>query len=136
VGFQSSTITPLAPAAAEVRRWVDANPRMSDLVFEGARITSRNRAVMLDLGGQAKGDALDRAARILCGAHVQAALVNVGGNILAIGQPGKRARRVGRYGHIIDPRTGESVDLVAHPLSRVPARIDVHHENRPTVLLP
>lgn len=148
-GFQSSTITPQAPAAAEVRRWVDANPRMSDLVFDGTRITSRNRAVMLDLGGYAKGYALDRAARILRGARVQAALVNVGGNILAIGQPGKRAWRVGvqdprgdglvarvalhdneaigtsgdyqryfmkdgkRHGHIIDPRTGESVDLVA-----------------------
>ena len=148
-GFQSSAITPHAPAAAEVQRWVDANPRMSDLVFEGTRITSRNRAVMLDLGGYAKGYALDRAARILRGAHVQAALVNVGGNILAIGQPGKRAWRVGiqdprgdglvarvalhdneaigtsgdyqryfmkdgkRHGHIIDPRTGQSVDLVA-----------------------
>jgi thiamine biosynthesis lipoprotein len=148
-GFQTSAIKPTAPAAAEIRRWVDANPRMSDLVFDGTRISSRNKAVMLDLGGYAKGYALDRAARLLRAEHVSAALINIGGNILAIGQPGARPWRVGvkdprgdgvlasvalhdneaigtsgdyeryfmkdgkRRPHIIDPRTGESVDRVA-----------------------
>jgi thiamine biosynthesis lipoprotein len=148
-GFQSSAITPQAPAPAEIRRWVDANPRMSDLVFDGNRIASRNRAVMLDLGGFAKGYALDQAAHILRAGRVQAALVNVGGNIMAIGQPGDRPWRVGiqdprgdgvlasvalhdneaigtsgdyqrffmkdgkRRPHIIDPVSGEPVDLVA-----------------------
>jgi FAD:protein FMN transferase len=148
-GFQSSEITPHAPPAAQVKRWVDANPRMTDLVFDGTRISSRNRAVMLDLGGYAKGYALDRAARILRAQHVEAALINIGGNILAIGQPGARPWQVGvqdprgdgmvatvalhdneaigtsgdyqryflkdgkRRPHIIDPKTGEPIDLVA-----------------------
>lgn len=148
-GFQSSEIIPHGPAPAEIKRWVDANPRMSDLVFDGTRISSRNTAVMLDLGGYAKGYALDRAAQILRAEHVEAALINVGGNILAIGQPGTRAWKVGvqdprgggmvaavelhdneavgtsgdyqryfmkdgkRHPHIIDPRTGETTDLVA-----------------------
>jgi FAD:protein FMN transferase len=148
-GFQSSEITPHAPAPAEIQHWLDADPRMSDLVFDGTRISSRNRAVMIDLGGFAKGYALDRAARILRAGHVQAALVNVGGNILALGRPGARAWRVGiqdprgegvlasvplhdneaigtsgdyqrffmqdgkRRPHIIDPRTGQPVALVA-----------------------
>ena len=148
-GFQSSDITPHAPTRAEVKRWVDANPRMSDLVFEGNTISSRNKAVMLDLGGYAKGYALDRAAQILRAEKVEAALINVGGNILAIGQPGPRPWRVGvqdprgpamvasvalhdneaigtsgdyqryflqdgkRRPHIIDPRSGEPIDLVA-----------------------
>lgn len=99
-GFQSNTITPQAPPPEQVQHWVDANPRMSDLVFDGTRISSRNSAVMLDLGGYAKGYALDRAARILRAAHVKAALVNVGGNILAIGRPGARPWRVG----VQDPR--------------------------------
>jgi FAD:protein FMN transferase len=148
-GFQSSDISAQDPAPAEIRRWVAANPRMSDLRYEGTKISSRNKAVMLDLGGYAKGYALDRAAAILRAAHVRAALINIGGNVLAIGQPGARAWRVGirdprgagsiaqielhdneavgtsgdyqryfmkdgkRHPHIIDPRSGQTIDLVA-----------------------
>lgn len=89
-GFQSSKFERHDPPAEEIARWVAANPRLSDLRYEGATITSTNRAVMIDLGGYAKGYALDRAAIILRAAGVKAALVNVGGNVLAIGQPGKR----------------------------------------------
>lgn len=148
-GFQSSNITPQRPSAAEVKRLVDSNPRMADLQFDGTIITSRNNMVMVDLGGFAKGYALDRAAQILRTNHVRAALVNVGGNILAIGRPGARAWQVGvqdprgdamvasvflhdneaigtsgdyqryfsadgkRRPHIIDPKSGEPIDLVA-----------------------
>lgn len=151
-GFQSSDIKAQDPAPAEIRRWVQAKPRMSDLQYggpEGTKISSRNKAVMLDLGGYAKGYALDRAAAILRAAHVRAALINIGGNVLAIGRPGARAWRVGirdprgagsiaqielhdneavgtsgdyqryfmkdgkRHPHIIDPRSGQTIDLVA-----------------------
>lgn len=148
-GFQSSNITPQRPSAAEVKRLVDSNPRMADLQFDGTTITSRNNMVMVDLGGFAKGYALDRAAQILRAEHVSAALINVGGNILAIGSPGARPWQVGvqdprsdgmvasvflhdneaigtsgdyqryfsadgkRRPHIIDPKSGEPIDLVA-----------------------
>jgi thiamine biosynthesis lipoprotein len=148
-GFQSSTFERQDPPAAEIRRWVDANPRLLDLRYQGTTITSVNKAVMIDLGGYAKGYALDRAALILRHAKVKAALVNVGGNVLAIGQPGARPWMVGiqdprgdgtlasialhdneamgtsgdyqryfmkdgkRHPHIIDPRSGATVDLVA-----------------------
>jgi thiamine biosynthesis lipoprotein len=148
-GFQSSEITPQGPAAEEIKRLVEARPRMTDLVFDGTTISSRNKTVMLDLGGYAKGYALDRAARILRDEGVKAALINVGGNLLAVGQPGDRLWTVGiqdprgegviatielhdneavgtsgdyqryfmkdgkRHPHIIDPRTGETTDLVA-----------------------
>ena len=148
-GFQSSDITVHTPAPAEIKRWVDAKPRMSDLRYDGTRISSRNKAVMLDLGGYAKGYALDRAARLLRDAGVKAALVNIGGNILAIGRPGERPWKVGirdprgagtvaavdlhdneaigtsgdyqryfmkdgkRHPHVIDPRSGQTIDLVA-----------------------
>ena len=110
-GFQASEITPRRPSAAQVKHWVDANARMTDLVFEGTRISSRNRAIRLDLGGFAKGYALDRAAQILRAEKVSAALVNIGGNVLAIGRPGKRAWQVG----VQDPRGDGLV-----------ARIDLH----------
>ena len=148
-GFQKNDITAGGPPAAEIDSLVRANPRMADLHFDGNRITSSNRTVMLDLGGYAKGYALDRAAQILRQAHVKAALVNVGGNAIALGQPGSRPWMVGirnprgpemvarvalhdneaigtsgdyeryfmkegkRHAHIIDARTGQTVDLVA-----------------------
>lgn len=148
-GFQSSNIQPHGPSKDEIRHWVDANPRLSDLRYDGTVISSRNKAVMIDLGGYAKGYALDRAARILRDAHVKAALINVGGNVLAIGQPGDHPWKVGirdprgegalaavdlhdneaigtsgdyqryfmkdgkRHPHIIDPRTGDTIDLIA-----------------------
>lgn len=111
----------------------------------------------LDLAGIAKGYAVDRCAAMLAGRGVTSALVNLGGNIYALGTPpGKRGWAVGireargarstvgvlmlkdaavatsgnyenfveiegkRYGHIIDPRTGRTVDhmlsvtVVAH----------------------
>lgn len=148
-GFQTSEITPKNPAQEEIDKMVRANPRMSDLHFNGTRILSTNNAVMLDLGGYAKGYALDRAAQILRSNGVKAALIDVGGNMLAIGRPGNRPWKVGirdphgeiamaavelgdneaigtsgdyhryfmqngkRRSHIIDPRTGESVNLMA-----------------------
>lgn len=97
-----------APDRAELRHWVAANPRLSDLRFSGSRIASVNPAVRLDLGGYAKGYALDRAAAILRAARVTAALVNIGGNVLAIGQPGGRPWQVG----IRDPRAAATLATV------------------------
>ena len=56
---------------------------------------SSNKAVQLDLGGYAKGYALDRAAELLRKQGIHNALINIGGNILALGQHGKRSWRVG-----------------------------------------
>jgi thiamine biosynthesis lipoprotein len=68
---------------------------MADIVIEGERIHSNNRAVKLDLGGYAKGYALDRAAAYLRQQGVQHALINIGGNIIAMGQYGDQPWRVG-----------------------------------------
>lgn len=105
----------------------------------------------LDLAGIAKGYAVDRCVAMLVARGVTSALVNLGGNIYALGAPpGKRGWSIGirdpwgerstvgalilkdeavatsgnyenfveidgvRYGHIIDPSTGHTVD---HALS-------------------
>jgi thiamine biosynthesis lipoprotein len=83
------------PDPQEIARLVSAHPCMSDLKVEGADVTSANRAVQLDFGGYAKGYALDRAVALLREDGVSSALVNVGGNAIALGRHGGRLWKVG-----------------------------------------
>ncbi len=117
-GFQADDFKAILPDEKKIVALVKANPQMSDLVFfpsppaegrtvalppsggkleggKGVLITSRNPAVKIDLGGYAKGYALDRAAALLKQQGIKNALINIGGNVLALGQHGSRAWRVG-----------------------------------------
>jgi thiamine biosynthesis lipoprotein len=94
-GFHADEFKPVQPDEKQIAQWLAANPQMSDIVIEDGRASSRNKAVQLDLGGYAKGYALDRAADLLRKQGIHNALINIGGNIIALGQPGKRAWRVG-----------------------------------------
>jgi thiamine biosynthesis lipoprotein len=101
-GFQSDTFQPVLPDEAKVQALLKAHPKMTDLYYLPAatasdtqRVGSRNPAVMLDLGGIAKGYALDRAVELLRGQGVTNALVNIGGNVIAMGTHGKRAWHIG-----------------------------------------
>ncbi|MGA8146010.1 MAG: FAD:protein FMN transferase [Gallionellaceae bacterium] len=118
-GFQADEFKAALPDEKQVAALVAAKPQMSDLVFlssppqgekpvalppgggklEGGKATeaifSRNPAVQIDLGGYAKGYALDRAAELLGKMGVRNALINIGGNVLALGSHGDRAWRIG-----------------------------------------
>lgn len=94
-GFHSDEFKPLLPDSREVEAAVKAQPRMSDLAFGNGRVSSANRAVQLDLGGYAKGYALDRAADILRRQGVRNALINIGGNVMALGSKGGQPWRIG-----------------------------------------
>lgn len=94
-GFQRDEYTPVDIDPVGVAALVAAAPRMSDLHIEPGSIRSDNPAVQLDLGGYAKGLALDRALRQLRQAGIQHALVNIGGNVIALGQHGERPWNVG-----------------------------------------
>jgi len=94
-GFHSDTFEPRMPDPKEIERLVKGNPRMSDLKIDGLMLEGRNPAVRLDLGGYAKGYALDRAAATLKSQGVNNALINIGGNILALGKKGSQAWKVG-----------------------------------------
>lgn len=83
------------PDARDIARLVAAHPRMEDLRVNGVEVTSSNPRVQLDFGGYAKGYALDRAAELLRHGGIVDALVNVGGNAMALGRHGPRAWRVG-----------------------------------------
>jgi len=94
-GFHTDTFDPSLPDPAALAALKAARPRMGDLVIEGRRVSSRNPAVRIDFGGYAKGYALDLAASILLERGVQNALINIGGNIMALGSKGKQPWRVG-----------------------------------------
>ncbi|MHB1093440.1 FAD:protein FMN transferase [Thiobacillus sp.] len=109
-GFHADSPQGKVPAAAAITHWVNAAPRMEDLHIENNQVWSDNPAVQLDLGGYAKGYALDEAVRILTSHGIRNALVNIGGNVIALGQHGNRPWRVGIQ-HPRKPGTLAKLDL-------------------------
>ncbi len=107
-GFQRSEFTPVHPRAHDVEALVKARPQMTDIVLNGNTAYSRNPAVQLDLGGYAKGYALDIAANYLRSQGVKNALINIGGNIIALGKHGETPWRVG----IQDPRGSSAIATI------------------------
>jgi FAD:protein FMN transferase len=102
-GFHASEFTPTQPPQALLDRLKTASPRLSDVQVDGLTVWSTNPAVQIDLGGYAKGFALDHAAQLLKENGIEDALINIGGNLLALGSKGKTPWRVGIQ-HPREPR--------------------------------
>ena len=94
-GFQRDEFKAINVDKTAIQQWVTANPKMTDLVIENGKIYTKNNSVRLDLGGFAKGYALDIARQDLLDAGIKNALINLGGNIIALGQHGDKPWRVG-----------------------------------------
>ncbi|MDP2111343.1 MAG: FAD:protein FMN transferase [Thiobacillus sp.] len=84
-GFHTDDIQARLPDTAAVKGLLAQHPSIADLRLDGDRVSSRNRSVALDFGGYLKGVALDRAAASLKQDGVGNALINIGGNVLALG---------------------------------------------------
>jgi len=84
-GFHTDDIRPQLPDGPALRELLAARPSIADLQLVGSRVSSRNKAVALDFGGYLKGVALDRAAATLKGEGIANALINIGGNVMALG---------------------------------------------------
>lgn len=102
-GFHSTTAggarEPPAPAA--IAAALEAGSEIAALSIEGTRVASAERGLKIDLGGIAKGAAVERLLALMASRGIAAALVNAGGDLACIGDgPGDRAWRVG----IRDPR--------------------------------
>lgn len=113
-GFHADEFKSAQPDEKKIAQWVADNPQMSDITLfstsvGGELARSSNKAVQLDLGGYAKGYALDRAAELLRKQGIHNALINIGGNILAIGRHGKRPWRIG----IQNPRNSGALATLA-----------------------
>jgi thiamine biosynthesis lipoprotein len=109
-GFHADAPQSRVPDAATIADRVRRQPRMADLAIDNDAVSSTNPAVQLDLGGYAKGRALDDAVAILKAHGIDNALVNIGGNVIALGAHGDRPWRVGIQ-HPRKPGTLATLDL-------------------------
>ena len=94
-GFQSDDFKAQLPDPAALAQWRASRPGIADLQLDGTRVSSRNADVAIDFGGYLKGVALDRAAEILKASGVNNALINIGGNVMALGTKNGERWRVG-----------------------------------------
>ncbi len=94
-GFQSSEFRETLPDPEVIADWRRNRAGMADLVIDGNRVRSRSRRVAVDLGGYLKGYALDRAAEILKEQGIRDALINIGGNVMALGSKNGEAWSIG-----------------------------------------
>lgn len=84
-GFQSDEFKAVLPPPDVLVDWRKNRAGIADLQIDGQTIGSRSRHVAIDLGGYLKGYALDRAVAILKEYGVNNALINIGGNVMALG---------------------------------------------------
>ena len=109
-GFHHDEFKPVDVDKNKIAGLVTANPKMTDIVIENNKIYSTNSSVQLDLGGYAKGYALDLGLKILKANGVKNALINIGGNIIALGKHGNIPWRVGIQ-HPRQPNAIATLDL-------------------------
>lgn len=118
-GFHADSYVAKLPDPVAINAWVRAHPSIAQLKIDaddtGAWVRSSNHQVALDFGGSLKGTALDRAAAILREAGINNALINIGGNVMALGtrygSPWRVAIQAPRYAGplaVLELRDGEA----------------------------
>lgn len=100
-GFSKDDAPPEEPPEADEIAAELARAKPLDAVLRGDGRIAASRGLAIDLGGFAKGVAVDRAIGQLRAAGVENAIVNAGGDLRAIGRHGDRPWRIG----IRDPRS-------------------------------
>ncbi len=103
-GFHGDEFKPQLPDSAALAKLVAVKPSIARLKIDGRRVASVDFSVALDFGGYLKGVALDRAAATLKQHGITNALINIGGNVMALGSKGEVPWRVG----IQHPRTSQA----------------------------
>jgi thiamine biosynthesis lipoprotein len=83
------------PGAAAIAAWLRNKPTIASLHIDGDVVRSDQRSVLLDLGGIAKGAAVDSIIAQLRAAGFDDALVNAGGDLRCIGRHNGRPWRIG-----------------------------------------
>jgi len=95
-GFHSDEPPPgPPPPVTSIEALLAKKPDMQALRIEGNRVSSDNPVVQLDLGGFAKGYALNRAIARLRSYGIENAIVNAGGDLCVSGRHGDRPWQIG-----------------------------------------
>ena len=99
-GFHSHQQPGIEPSAQAIQELVKQNPTLENISINGVRMNTNNAAVKIDLGGVAKGVAIDRLLSYLKRQGIHNALIDTGGDLKVIGKHGDRPWKVA----IRDPR--------------------------------
>ena len=90
------------PTKQQIQQFLDAKPSIKNIIISQDNndnnnyyLTSNNAEVALDFGGYLKGLALDNAAKILQQNNIKNALINIGGNVYALGNKFGNAWKIG-----------------------------------------
>lgn len=83
------------PAQSNIDDWLAAAPTMQDIHIDNGILSSDNPTVKLGFGGFAKGTAVDAAINALKKQGVENAIINIGGDLRAIGRHGDRPWKIG-----------------------------------------
>lgn len=83
------------PAQQKIDAWLAAAPSMDDISIQDGTLRSDNKQVKLGFGGFAKGTAVDTAIAALKQQGISNAIINIGGDLRAIGRHGDRPWRIG-----------------------------------------
>jgi len=95
-GFDDAAAIPDRPPSPEsIQETLDRMIPLARMWDARAGVLSGSPGAAIDLGAFAKGEAVDRAIRLLQGLGVENAIVNAGGDLRAIGQHGDRAWKIG-----------------------------------------
>jgi len=74
------------PTKKQLEKWRKDRPSIKNISFVGNSLSSTNNQVQLDFGANAKGLALKKAIKHLKNVGIKNAIVNIGGDMSAIGQ--------------------------------------------------
>ncbi|MDX1561545.1 MAG: FAD:protein FMN transferase [Gammaproteobacteria bacterium] len=111
-GFHASdAATGPPPTSAEIGELLAASGSLADIVISGNEIRGNGRRFVLDLGGIAKGYAVDKLVDELAARGIASALVNAGGDLRVLGARGERPWRIG----IQAPRGDELLGAIVLP---------------------
>jgi FAD:protein FMN transferase len=102
-GFQTAPPPDAAPPTpASIDAWLASGSTIAALEIDGREVSATTTTLALDLGGIAKGRAVDAIVEILGRHGVTDAVVNAGGDLRVLGSRGDRRWRIG----VQDPRGG------------------------------
>ena len=96
-GFHSDTLPKTPPSQSAIHAAIAVLPDMQKIILSERILKYTPPATQFDFGAIAKGAALDDAKSILRQRGIKNALINIGGNILAMGNNGKRPWQILLY---------------------------------------